>query len=364
MPRSRVALLLAGLALGGCSVMAPIYPGRVLGPKHSQLGYGVQMDQQSIAQTYVSNYGGAPVQTGPATPYFGYSFDGRFGGAFGVKGLEFDMGDSSLLSLGLRYQWLNLDDWTRWASAFGLEIGSNFRAQARRSVAANLSLSSPLAAVNWDAGLRLGRQMGPGFGQDVMDGGLDDYRSAWYSPDANFVEAYTGVRMDFSSSEASLGLWARWQDPGSFDYQAGSLSYHEDFGTAYGLILRYAHGSTPKAEAADPAGAVSLPPPTPSRVQKDKAGHLALGQDLLLGKFYADAASEFQAVLLEEPMNAAALKSLGYLYFVQGDRVQALKYYRLALQADPKDPALQLWVPKLEATTPGTPAPAIPGAPL
>lgn len=356
-------LAVLSLTLAGCSAFSPIYPGRVVAPQSAQWGYGVQLDQQVISQTLVSDYNGSPLHLQPVTSYLAYAMDLRLGGLFGVKGLEFDMVDTSIATLGLRYQWLNLDDWHRWASAFGFEIGSNFRRQPRKLVALNLSLSSPLATLNWDGGVRLGRQVGPGFGLDVVDSGLDDYRSAWYSPDANFIEVYSGVRMAFTSSELNLGLWARWQDPSSFDYQAQHSNYHEDFGTAYGLILRYAHSFTRKADVVDPAVAVSLPPPTRSLVKKDKAGHLALGEDLLLGKFYVDAASEFQAVLLEDPTNAQALKSLGYLYFVQGDRVQALYYYKLALQAAPQDSALQLWVPKLEASTPGVAAPSIPGSP-
>jgi len=80
----------------------------------------------------------------------------------------------------------------------------------------------------------------------------------------------------------------------------------------------------------------------------------------------AGAFDAWSAALQFDPMRAAALKGVGFLYFRAGDVVAALDHLQRAAQADPDDPSIPLAIERVRAEVRqhgapranGTPAPA------
>jgi tetratricopeptide (TPR) repeat protein len=323
------------------------------------MGYGVQWNQQKIEQHAAVL--GADYDSEPASPYQAYFFDGRFGGVLGAEHWESDVAYNDLLIVSLRRQWLNPGQPLKWASAIGIEGGGN--SSGRWLGGLTLALSTPQSTVNGDLGVRLGHQEGPDLFTAIEKHDADDYRSAWYAPLSNYVDLYAALRINWVTSELSGGPWVRWQSPDTADYSRyGYAAYHDHYGPVFGVVLRYAYSLQAGRQVA--GGQISLPAPERSNQKLDLAGHWALGRDLLSGKFYDDAAAEFNAVLEIDPKHVGALKALGYTYYIQGDRLKALGYYRRASVADPSDKSLQAWVERLAATTPGASGSVAPGEPF
>jgi tetratricopeptide (TPR) repeat protein len=86
----------------------------------------------------------------------------------------------------------------------------------------------------------------------------------------------------------------------------------------------------------------------------------------------AGAFDAWSAALQLDPMRAAALKGVGFLYFRAGDVVAALDHLQRAAQADPDDPSISLAIdrvraevrhqgaPRTKGTPPSPPPPVVP----